>query len=148
MEIYFSHFSFPSSAYLFCCIIKYDIVIKTVTQSSLLQLLYVWVFKTKLCSYVGNESVCNQNGDLYFVLTTFYHFFFFPKYMYAPDDISFVYGRKGTRLSPTLAAFVNGVAVSRNRLNRRIPIVPCALGYLRSYEPITAAKLQLFPSDL
>eukprot|EP00064_Thunnus_orientalis_P021911 superscaffoldBa00006959_g22081 len=30
--------------------------------------------------------------------------------MYAPDDISSVYGRKGTRLSPTLAAFVNGVA--------------------------------------
>lgn len=32
------------------------------------------------------------------------------QYMYAPDDISSVYGRKGTRLSPTLAAFVNGVA--------------------------------------
>ncbi|XP_056141195.1 immunoresponsive gene 1, like isoform X2 [Lampris incognitus] len=30
--------------------------------------------------------------------------------MYAPDDISSVYGRRGTRLSPTLAAFVNGVA--------------------------------------
>lgn len=32
--------------------------------------------------------------------------------MYAPDDISFVYGRQGVKLSPTLAAFVNGVAVS------------------------------------
>uniref|UniRef100_A0A673C4I5 Cis-aconitate decarboxylase n=1 Tax=Sphaeramia orbicularis TaxID=375764 RepID=A0A673C4I5_9TELE len=32
------------------------------------------------------------------------------QHMYAPDDISFVYGRKDTRLSPTLAAFVNGVA--------------------------------------
>lgn len=32
------------------------------------------------------------------------------QHMYAPDDISSVYGRKGTRLSPTLAAFVNGVA--------------------------------------
>ncbi|XP_062249910.1 immunoresponsive gene 1, like [Platichthys flesus] len=32
------------------------------------------------------------------------------QYMYAPDDISFVYGRRGARLSPTLAAFVNGVA--------------------------------------
>ncbi|CAB1348096.1 unnamed protein product, partial [Coregonus sp. 'balchen'] len=31
-------------------------------------------------------------------------------HMYAPDDISSVYGRRGTRLSPTLAAFVNGVA--------------------------------------
>ncbi|XP_040904890.1 cis-aconitate decarboxylase-like isoform X2 [Toxotes jaculatrix] len=30
--------------------------------------------------------------------------------MYAPHDISSVYGRRGTRLSPTLAAFVNGVA--------------------------------------
>ncbi|KAG9271891.1 cis-aconitate decarboxylase-like [Astyanax mexicanus] len=33
------------------------------------------------------------------------------QHMYAPDDISFVYGRNGTKLSPTLAAFVNGVAV-------------------------------------
>ncbi|XP_063046498.1 immunoresponsive gene 1, like [Engraulis encrasicolus] len=32
------------------------------------------------------------------------------QHMYAPDDISSVYGRKNTRLSPTLAAFVNGVA--------------------------------------
>ncbi|XP_055034696.1 immunoresponsive gene 1, like [Misgurnus anguillicaudatus] len=32
------------------------------------------------------------------------------KQMYAPDDISFVYGRQGAKLSPTLAAFVNGVA--------------------------------------
>ncbi|KAM3613099.1 uncharacterized protein V6R79_020373 [Siganus canaliculatus] len=32
------------------------------------------------------------------------------QHMYAPDDISSVYGRRGTRLSPTLAAFVNGVA--------------------------------------
>ncbi|XP_034545198.1 immunoresponsive gene 1, like isoform X2 [Notolabrus celidotus] len=32
------------------------------------------------------------------------------QYMYAPDDISSVYGRRGLRLSPTLAAFVNGVA--------------------------------------
>lgn len=32
--------------------------------------------------------------------------------MYAPDEISCVYGRGDTRLSPTLAAFVNGVAVS------------------------------------
>ncbi|XP_024919129.1 immunoresponsive gene 1, like, partial [Cynoglossus semilaevis] len=30
--------------------------------------------------------------------------------MYAPDDTSSVYGRQGTKLSPTLAAFVNGVA--------------------------------------
>lgn len=40
------------------------------------------------------------------------YFPFFPKHMYAPDDISFVYGRSGTKLSPTLAALVNGVAVS------------------------------------
>ncbi|MBN3318204.1 IRG1 decarboxylase, partial [Atractosteus spatula] len=33
------------------------------------------------------------------------------QHMYAPDDISSVYGRSQTRLSPTLAAFVNGVAV-------------------------------------
>ncbi|XP_036403399.1 immunoresponsive gene 1, like [Megalops cyprinoides] len=32
------------------------------------------------------------------------------QHMYAPDDISSVYGHSGTRLSPTLAAFVNGVA--------------------------------------
>ncbi|CAK6956406.1 cis-aconitate decarboxylase-like [Scomber scombrus] len=32
------------------------------------------------------------------------------QHMYARDDISSVYGRKSTRLSPTLAAFVNGVA--------------------------------------
>nr|XP_046180698.1 cis-aconitate decarboxylase-like [Oncorhynchus gorbuscha] len=32
------------------------------------------------------------------------------QHMYGPDDISSVYGRRGTRLSPTLAAFVNGVA--------------------------------------
>ncbi|XP_076147804.1 immunoresponsive gene 1, like [Alosa pseudoharengus] len=32
------------------------------------------------------------------------------QHMYAPDYISSVYGRKDTRLSPTLAAFVNGVA--------------------------------------
>ncbi|XP_076018860.1 immunoresponsive gene 1, like isoform X2 [Genypterus blacodes] len=32
------------------------------------------------------------------------------QHMYARDDISSVYGRRGTRLSPTLAAFVNGVA--------------------------------------
>lgn len=32
--------------------------------------------------------------------------------MYAPDPISSVYGHPGTKLSPTLAAFVNGVAVS------------------------------------
>lgn len=39
-------------------------------------------------------------------------FIFFLKHMYAPDDVSFVYGRQGVKLSPTLAAFVNGVAVS------------------------------------
>ncbi len=44
----------------------------------------------------------------------------FPQCMYAPDDISSVYGRRGTKLSPTLAAFVNGVAVSINRWHRRI----------------------------
>lgn len=32
--------------------------------------------------------------------------------MYALDPISSVYGHPGTKLSPTLAAFVNGVAVS------------------------------------
>ncbi|XP_028816830.1 immunoresponsive gene 1, like [Denticeps clupeoides] len=32
------------------------------------------------------------------------------QHMYARDDVSSVYGREGTRLSPTLAAFVNGVA--------------------------------------
>ncbi|XP_040903529.1 cis-aconitate decarboxylase-like [Toxotes jaculatrix] len=32
------------------------------------------------------------------------------QHMYAPHNISSVYGRRGTRLSPTLAAFVNGVA--------------------------------------
>ncbi|KAL7886052.1 hypothetical protein AOLI_G00063470 [Acnodon oligacanthus] len=31
-------------------------------------------------------------------------------HMYALDDVSFVYGRSGTKLSPVLAAFVNGVA--------------------------------------
>ncbi|XP_070409958.1 cis-aconitate decarboxylase-like [Nothobranchius furzeri] len=34
----------------------------------------------------------------------------FCQHMYAPDHISSVYGRRGIRLSPTLAAFVNGVA--------------------------------------
>lgn len=54
---------------------------------------------------------------------------FFPRpsfplqYMYATDEISSVYGRRGTKLSPTLAAFVNGVAVSINRLNRWVTIV-------------------------
>ncbi|XP_041846248.1 cis-aconitate decarboxylase-like isoform X2 [Melanotaenia boesemani] len=32
------------------------------------------------------------------------------QYMYGPDYISSVYGRRGIKLSPTLAAFVNGVA--------------------------------------
>ncbi|XP_072288373.1 immunoresponsive gene 1, like [Eucyclogobius newberryi] len=32
------------------------------------------------------------------------------QHMYGPDGVSSVYGLKGTRLSPTLAAFVNGVA--------------------------------------
>ncbi|KAM9795256.1 immunoresponsive gene 1, like [Neosynchiropus ocellatus] len=32
------------------------------------------------------------------------------QHMYAPDHVSSVYGRSGTKLSPTLAAFVNGVA--------------------------------------
>ncbi|XP_061092940.1 immunoresponsive gene 1, like [Conger conger] len=32
------------------------------------------------------------------------------QHMYAPDDISSVYGYSGMKLSPTLAAFVNGVA--------------------------------------
>ncbi|XP_055015441.1 immunoresponsive gene 1, like [Boleophthalmus pectinirostris] len=32
------------------------------------------------------------------------------QHMYGPDEVSSVYGRKRTRLSPTLAAFVNGVA--------------------------------------
>ncbi|XP_029298102.1 immunoresponsive gene 1, like [Cottoperca gobio] len=32
------------------------------------------------------------------------------KHVYASDYVSSVYGRRGTRLSPTLAAFVNGVA--------------------------------------
>ncbi|KAM3867366.1 immunoresponsive gene 1, like [Diretmus argenteus] len=32
------------------------------------------------------------------------------QHIYGPDDISSVYGRRGTKLSPTLAAFVNGVA--------------------------------------
>ncbi|KAJ8407048.1 hypothetical protein AAFF_G00287240 [Aldrovandia affinis] len=32
------------------------------------------------------------------------------QHMYAPEDISSVYGHSGIRLSPTLAAFVNGVA--------------------------------------
>lgn len=36
----------------------------------------------------------------------------FLKHMYASDDISFVYGHQGVKLSPTLATFVNGVAVS------------------------------------
>jgi len=39
-------------------------------------------------------------------------FILFPKHMYASDDVSFVYGRQGVKLSPTLSAFVNGVAVS------------------------------------
>lgn len=34
------------------------------------------------------------------------------QHMYALDPISSVYGHPGTKLSPTLAAFVNGVAVS------------------------------------
>ncbi|XP_035264639.1 immunoresponsive gene 1, like [Anguilla anguilla] len=32
------------------------------------------------------------------------------QHMYAPDDISSIYGHSGVKLSPTLAAFVNGVA--------------------------------------
>ncbi|TNN63866.1 hypothetical protein EYF80_025925 [Liparis tanakae] len=35
------------------------------------------------------------------------------EHMYAPDDISSVYGRMGARLSPTPAAIVNGVAADR-----------------------------------
>lgn len=34
------------------------------------------------------------------------------QHIYAPEEISCVYGRRDTKLSPTLAAFVNGVAVS------------------------------------
>lgn len=37
--------------------------------------------------------------------------------MYGPGGVGSVYGRKGTRLSPTLAAFVNGVAVSIHSFN-------------------------------
>lgn len=40
--------------------------------------------------------------------------------MYAPDNISFVYGRRGTKLSPTLASFVNGVAVSLEKTQKCI----------------------------
>ena len=46
--------------------------------------------------------------------------------MYAADDISSVYGRRGTRLSPTLAAFVNGVAVSGVRWNEWVTTAPSA----------------------
>lgn len=41
-----------------------------------------------------------------------------PQNMYAPGDSSSVYGHRGIRLSPILAAFVNGVAVSMNKWNR------------------------------
>lgn len=47
--------------------------------------------------------------------------------MYAPDDISSVYGHSGIRLSPTLAAFVNGVAVS-NGGHVLVILWACGLG--------------------
>lgn len=49
------------------------------------------------------------------------------QHMYASNEISSVYGRGGTKLSPTLAAFVNGVAVSINRWNKWVTIVPSRL---------------------
>lgn len=73
---------------------------------------------------------------------------FSPQHMYAPDDISSVYGRRGTRLSPTLAAFVNGVAVSINKWNRCVTIVPSKPDNYRFAESITKTKLWLFYSQL
>lgn len=58
------------------------------------------------------------------------------QHMYAPDDISSIYGRTGTRLSPTLAAFVNGVAVSINSWNRWLTIVASTLDNFRRSTPI------------
>ena len=66
------------------------------------------------------------------------------QHMYAPDDISTVYGRRGTRLSPTLAAFVNGVAVSKNRWNRWVIVVSSIPDNFRHTKPISTTKLQLF----
>lgn len=68
--------------------------------------------------------------------------------MYAPDDISSVYGRRGTKLSPTLAAFVNGVAVSINSWNRWVTIVPSTPDNFGCTKPITTTKLRLFCTQL
>lgn len=51
--------------------------------------------------------------------------------MYAPDDTSSVYGRQGTKLSPTLAAFVNGVAVSETGWNS------CVSPFKQGHQKIT-----------
>lgn len=62
--------------------------------------------------------------------------------MYAADDISSVYGRRGTRLSPTLAAFVNGVAVSGIRRNEWVTTAPSTPDNLRTlYHRQTASIL-------
>lgn len=73
---------------------------------------------------------------------------FSPQQMYGHDDVSFVYGRRGTRLSPTLAAFVNGVAVSINRWNRCVTIVPSTPDNFRRTKSITTTKLWLFYTQL
>ena len=65
---------------------------------------------------------------------------FSPQYMYAPDDISFVYGRRGARLSPTLAAFVNGVAVSINRWNTFVTMEPRTPDYFSCTKFITTNR--------
>lgn len=53
--------------------------------------------------------------------TSFCFFFKFSfQHMYAPDPICSVYGRAGSKLSPILAAFVNGVAVSNRHTEQFI----------------------------
>ena len=58
--------------------------------------------------------------------------------MYASDEISSVYGRRGIRLSPVLAAFVNGVAVSR--WNRWVTVVESTADRFRHTKSITKTK--------
>lgn len=61
--------------------------------------------------------------------------------MYAPDETSRVYGRGDTRLSPTLAAFVNGVAVSvgvrvaQDRRGQRESISDCNTSVAKGFYP-------------
>lgn len=66
------------------------------------------IYEARLC----DNSPCFLQHPVYLSLP-------FPfQHVYAPDEISSVYGRKAKKLSPTLAAFVNGVAVSIDKWSK------------------------------